>query len=254
MVKVFPTIESLNVFAAEKFVEIATDSIERRGRCAVALAGGSTPKALYRLLSGDEFKNQIDWTKVFFFFGDERNVLPEDEENNFRMADENLFKPLQIPFEQIFRWQTELKIAEEIAADYETAAKVFFALPENGFPRFDLILLGMGADGHTASLFPESKALRETEKIAVANWVEKLKTMRLTLTFPVINNASNIMFLIAGAEKAEALREVLEGERQPDRFPSQKVKPDDGNLLWLVDAQAASRIQDSKLENIRHNL
>lgn len=243
MIKIFPDIEELNNFAAEKFVETAARAIEKQNYFSIVLAGGSTPKSLYRLLSRNEFNNQIDWTKVFFFFGDERNVLPDDEESNYQMANENLFKPLQIADEQIFRWQTELKDAEEIAGDYETSAKVFFALSENELPRFDLILLGMGADGHTASLFPYSEALHETDKLAAANWVENLQTTRLTLTFPVINNASNIMFLVSGTEKAEALREVLQGDYQPDQFPAQKVKLNNGNLLWLIDSDAARLLQ-----------
>ncbi len=241
-VNVFPNIEELNNFAAEKFVEIANDAINsERDSFAVVLAGGSTPKGLYQLLATDEYKDKIDWRKVFFFFSDERNVLPTDTESNFRMAQENLFEPLSIQYFSVLRWNTELGEAERIAEDYNSTIKVFFGLDEeDGSPRFDLILLGMGADGHTASLFPFSEALHETEKFAVANPVEKLQTTRLTLTFPVINNARNVIFLVAGEEKAETLREVLEGEFQPDKFPSQNVKPTHGNLIWLVDEKAAS--------------
>ena len=238
--EIFPDSQSLNRAAAEKFVEIASGAIEKDKRFTVALAGGSTPKALYRLLATE---NRIDWSKVFFFFGDERNVLPDDAESNFRMARENLFSLLEISDEQIFRWQTELKNPEEIAGLYATDAARFFALPENEFPRFDLILLGMGADGHTASLFPYTDALNENKKIAVANYVEKFGNERLTLTFPVIDNAANVMFLVGGAEKAESLREVLQGEYQPEKFPAQKVKLNDGNLLWLIDSEAARLLQ-----------
>jgi len=254
VVEIFPDIEELNRFAAEKFVEIANNSINSGNKSfTVALAGGSTPKSLYQLLASEKFRNRIDWTKVFFFFGDERNVLPDDDESNYRMANENLFQPLKISDTNIFRWQTELKDAGKIAVDYEEKINVFFASgdnpPANGggsdkkFPRFDLILLGMGADGHTASLFPFTEALNEKEAIAVENWVEKFKTFRLTMTFPVIDNAANVMFLIGGAEKAEALREVLKGDFQPDKFPAQKVKLNDGNLLWLADTQAARLLQ-----------
>ncbi|MGC2235777.1 MAG: 6-phosphogluconolactonase [Pyrinomonadaceae bacterium] len=247
MIKVFPDIEELNRFAAEKFVEIGNQAIKMKRSFAVALAGGSTPKSLYRLLASEKYKNRIDRTKVYFFFGDERNVLPGDEESNFRMADENLFQPLKIEDKNIFRWQTEFEDAKNIAANYETKLMEFFDLNENPpdrkFPRFDLILLGMGADGHTASLFPFTKALHETERLAVINNVEKLNANRLTMTFPVINNAANVMFLVSGAEKAESLREVLRGENNPDEFPSQKVKLNDGNLLWLVDREAARLLQ-----------
>ncbi len=240
MIKIFPNSDELNFFAAEKFVEIANKAIEENGRLTVALAGGSTPKSLYQLLSSGNFKDQMDWTKVFFFFGDERNVLPGDAESNFRMANENLFLPLHISVENVFRWQTELRNTEKIAEIYEESAKFFFALNGDELPRFDLILLGIGGDGHTASLFPFTEALRETKKIAVANSVEKLATTRLTLTIPVINNAANVIFLVKGADKAETLQTVLEGKLQPEKFPAQSIKPENGELFWLVDEQAAA--------------
>jgi len=247
-VKIFGDAGQLNRFAAEKVIEIAAEAIEKYNRCTLALAGGSTPKSLYRLLGADEFKNKIDWSKVFFFFGDERNVTPDNEESNFRMAKENLFAPLKIADENIFRWRTEIKDAEIIAGNYELAIWKYFEDKEesvvtNGdldFPRFDLILLGLGADGHTASLFPFTNALSETKKIAVANPVEKLDTTRLTLTLPVINNAANVIFLVKGADKAAILQTVLEGEFQPEKFPAQSVKPENGKLFWLVDDEAAA--------------
>lgn len=234
--------DELNKLAAAKFVSIARDAIKKNGKFSVALAGGSTPRGLYRLLATDKFRPLIDWTKVYFFFGDERNVLPDDEESNFRMANESLLKPLDIPTENVFRWQTELENAQEVAGDYERKIKEFFNLSEKEFPRFDLILLGMGDDGHTASLFPHTEALNEIEKIAVANPVEKLGATRLTLTYPSINNAANVMFLIAGEKKAEVLREVLEGEIEPEKLPSQKIKPRNGNLFLLLDEDAARKL------------
>jgi 6-phosphogluconolactonase len=245
MIKVFHNIEELNNFAAEKFVEIANEAIEKQGQFAVALAGGSTPKSLYKLLASDEFRNKIDWSRTFFFFGDERNVLPDDAESNFRMANENLFEPLKINDQNIFRWQTELENAEIIAENYENSLKDFFKLAENDFPEFDLILLGMGADGHTASLFPNTEALSNAENIAVANKVEKLDTTRLTLTLPTINNAANIIFLVAGEDKAEALREVLEGEFTPEKYPSQNIKPTNGELFWLLDKNVAKSLNNN---------
>jgi len=252
MIKVFPNLNYLNQFAAEKFIEIGTEAIEELGKFTVALAGGSTPKSLYQLLTTDEFCSQIDWRKVFFFFGDERNVSLNDEESNFRMANENLLKPLQIQPENVFRWKTELEAADKIATDYEETIKEFFDLDENPpayaggsdrLPRLDLILLGMGDDGHTASLFPFTEALNERLKIAVANPVEKLNAKRLTLTFPVINNARNIIFLVKGADKAETLREVLQQEIQPNKFPAQTIKPTNGNLFWLIDKEAAQLLE-----------
>jgi 6-phosphogluconolactonase len=243
MIKIFPDLNQLNQFAAKKFNTIGNRAIEENGRFAVALAGGSTPKLLYQLLTTPRFKNKTDWTKVFFFLGDERNVSPENQESNFRTANENLFKPLQIPTENIFRWQIELKDTEKIAENYAQTIKDFFDLTENEFPRFDLILLGMGDDGHTASLFPFTAALGETEKIATANYVEKFDTTRLTFTFPTINNSSNVIFLVGGVSKAETFQMVLEGEFQPEKFPSQVVKPRSGNLFWLVDEQAAQLLK-----------
>jgi 6-phosphogluconolactonase len=254
MIKVFSNIGELNDFAAEKFVEIVNEAIAKRGQFTVALAGGSTPKSLYQLLTGEKFKDIIDWHKAFFFFGDERNVLPDNDESNFRMANENLFQPLKIKGENIFRWQTELEKTEIIAEKYETAIKVFFKLAENDLPKFDLILLGMGVDGHTASLFPFTEAVKtrngsdglnsNSQKIAVANYVEKLQTTRLTLTFPAINNAANIIFLVAGEDKAEALREVLEGKFEPEKFPSQNIKPKNGELYWLIDKNVAKLLEN----------
>lgn len=240
VIKIFQNPEELNLYAAVKFIAAGNAAIEQNGRYSVALAGGSTPKALYKLLASEELRTQLDWRKVFFFFGDERDVSIDSEESNFRMAYESILKPLEIQPENIFRWQTEFGNAEKTAENYAQTIKSFFDLSENEFPRFDLILLGMGEDGHTASLFPFSEGLRENEKIAVVNFVEKFNTNRLTLTFPVINNASNIVFLISGSAKADALREVLRGESQPEKFPSQNVNPKDGNLFWLVDREAAT--------------
>lgn len=239
MIKIFADPEKLNQFAAEQFILLGNSAIQKNEKFSVALAGGSTPKSLYNLLTSDQFKNQINWEKVFFFFGDERSVAPDNEESNFRMANENLLKPLQIQAENIFRWQTELDDPEAIVENYAKNIASFFRLTENEFPAFDLILLGMGDDGHTASLFPTTKALAETKRIAVSNVVEKLQTTRFTLTFPTINHSANVFFLVNGASKAEVLRQVLEGEFQPEKFPSQAVKPESQNLFWLVDASAA---------------
>jgi 6-phosphogluconolactonase len=241
MIKIFANSDKLNRFAAERFVKIANDSIRSvYNSFAVALAGGSTPQSLYRLLAGDEFKDKVNWSKVFFFFGDERLVPSDDKESNFRMANENLFAPLQIPEANIFRWTTENKDADNIAENYETAIAKFFALDEKEpIAKFDLMLLGMGDDGHTASLFPNTKALNEKRRNAVANPVEKLGTTRLTLTLPVINQARNVIFLVKGANKAKILQTVLEGDSDPDRIPAQAVKLESGELFWLIDEPAA---------------
>jgi 6-phosphogluconolactonase len=240
MIKIFDDAEQLNRFAAEKFLEIANASIASiKRRFAVALAGGSTPKSLYQLLASDEFSDRINWKPTFFFFGDERNVAPDSDESNFKMANETLLEPLNIDKDKIYRWHIEREIPKKIVDDYADDIEYFF----RGFPCFDLILLGMGDDGHTASLFPFTEALNETERVAVANRVEKLDTIRFTLTFPVINNARNVIFLVKGADKAETLRAVLQGEFQPEKYPSQNVKPTNGNLFWLIDREAARLLE-----------
>ena len=234
--------EELNKLAAAKFVSVAREAILKRGKFTVALAGGSTPAGLYKLLATKKFRALVDWTKIYFFFGDERNVLPDDAESNFRTANENLLQPLKINAENIFRWQTEFKDAEKIAEKYQETIKGFFDLRASEFPRFDLVLLGMGDDGHTASLFPYTESLNEENKIAVANRVEKLNATRLTLTFPAINNAANVMFLVSGENKAEVLHAVLQGETENDKYPSQNVRPKNGSLFWLLDRKAAQNL------------
>jgi 6-phosphogluconolactonase len=229
-----------NIVAAAKFIKIAGASIRDRGWFTIALAGGSTPKSLYRLLAGAEFKDKIDWQRVIFFFGDERYVPPTDAESNFRMVSENLFDLLGIPSENIFMWPTG-EATPQIAADkYEDTLRSFF----EASGRLDLALLGMGADGHTASLFPFTPALRANSRLAVSNWVEKFATYRLTMTFTMINSAANIIFLVAGEEKAPAVKEILEGEYNPEKCPAQGIDPEDGNLYWLVDKAAAGRLAD----------
>ncbi len=228
----------LSRFAAEKFIEIGNREIKENGCFTVALAGGSTPKELYKLIASEEFSSRIDWEKVFFFFGDERDVSPASDQSNFKMANELLFKPLEIQRTNIFRWQTEIINVVEVAEQYEKTLRKFFKLNAGEFPRFDLILLGMGEDGHTASIFPHTKALDEQKKLAVANPVKKLSTTRLTLTLPVINNAENIIFLVIGEHKAKILQKILETDPQPEKFPSQAVNPSDGKLIWLIDEDA----------------
>lgn len=227
-------LEELSSRAAAEFVRIASESIAERQSFTVALSGGSTPKALYKKLVDSD----LNWSKVYFFFGDERNVPNDDEQSNFRMADENLFRSLSIASDKVYRWKTEIGEPQRIATAYADSINDFFMTQTP--PRFDLILLGMGSDGHTASLFPNTKALDEKEKLAVANWVPQLDTWRYTLTYPVINNARNIMFLVAGTDKAETLKAVLEGQRRPGELPSQSIHPTNGELIWFIDEAAAS--------------
>jgi 6-phosphogluconolactonase len=229
--------------AAAEFIRTAQAAIAARGRFTVAVSGGSTPKSLYSLLAASY--SSFDWSRVFLFFGDERHVPPSDPESNYRMVQESLLTKIAIPPANVFRVLAENPDANAAAADYEAQLRRFFGLPPAGqpgdFPRFDLILLGMGPDGHTASLFPDSAALAETSRLVVANWVAKFNTYRITFTFPVLNRAAEVMFMASGADKADMLHQVLEGANTP-LLPSQRVQPNDGTLLWMLDKAAASKL------------
>jgi 6-phosphogluconolactonase len=230
-------LDELSSAAVDQFAQIANRSIIAHGSFSVALAGGSTPGHLYSLLASDNHRLKLDWSRVDFFIGDERHVPPDSDQSNFRMAKETLLDPLGISPKRIHRWQSELADANEAAVAYEAELKAY--LGSSGRP-LDLILLGLGEDAHTASLFPNTAALREIEKLAVANWVEKLNAHRLTITFSTINDASNVIFLVAGRYKSEAVQMVLEGEFRPEDLPAQFVNPEGGDLYWMLDGAAAS--------------
>jgi len=220
--------------AAGDFAEKAKKAIAERGRFAVALAGGSTPEAAYKILASEYGEStDLDWNRVHVFFGDERTAPPDHEDSNYRMASETLLDHVSVG--SVHRMRGELP-PDEAAADYEEELRSFFGAEDP--PRFDLIMLGIGGDGHTASLFPETEALEVTDRLAVANSVPKLETTRLTLTAPVINAARAVTFLVAGEDKAEALREILEGDAGPRAYPAKLVRPD-GDLTWMVDRAAA---------------
>lgn len=231
-------VEELNRLAAGRIIRLANEAIDLRGRFTAALSGGSTPKALFRLLASNDFKGQVDWSSVFFFFGDERCVPPEHPDSNYRMAKENLFDLLEIAPENILRWPAELP-PKEAAAEYEKTLHYFF---EINLPKFDLVLLGLGTDGHTASLFPFTEALDETEHLTAANHVGKLNSDRLTFTYQLINNAANIIFLAAGEDKATPIRQILEGSPVPLEYPAALISPLEGSLTWLIDRAAASQL------------
>lgn len=238
----FASKEALARAAAEEVTRVALAAVRDRGRATIALAGGSTPEALYRLL-GDEpaFRARFPWGQTHFFFGDERHVPPGDKESNYRMADEALLKKViaECPPGNIHRIPAENPDAAQAAAEYEAEVRGFFG---GGVPEFDLVLLGMGPDGHTASLFPGTTGLRETEKLVAAAWVDKLSTYRITFTPPLLAAARALLFLTAGAEKADILHTVLEGPPEFDRFPSQRVTAENANARWLVDEAAAARL------------
>jgi 6-phosphogluconolactonase len=235
---VYETPEEIAEAAARDFAARAEEAINALGRFAVALAGGSTPKATYEALARD-YSGELDWGRVHVFFGDERTVPPDHEDSNYRMAQEALLP--RVPVGGVHRMRGELPPAEAAAA-YEEELREFFEVSDEP-PSLDLILLGLGEDGHTASLFPETSALDVTDRWAIANPVLKLETTRLTLTIPVINAAEAVTFLVAGEGKAGALREVLEGDADPRAYPAKFIRPESGDLTWMVDRAAASFLQ-----------
>lgn len=237
-VKILPDSAALAQAAAQEFHKLADAAVQERGRFCVALSGGNTPRAIYSLLASEH--KELPWDRIHIFFGDERHVPPDHSDSNFRMATESLLSKVPIPEKNVHRIRAELE-ADVAAAEYEQELVSFFHLGNQEMPRFDLIFLGIGPDGHTASLFPGSNALTETSRRVVANWVEKFKTFRITLTFPVLNHAAEVVFLISGADKAQILSEVLRpGTR---KYPAQSVQPENGRLLWLVDQDAGSLLR-----------
>lgn len=234
--------------ARDLFLDSAKRAVGERGRFTVALAGGSTPRALYGLLAdegGEPFGDRTGWGAIHLFWGDERHVPPDHADSNYRMVRESLLSRVEIPEANVHRIAAEDPDAQRAADVYEAHLSKFFGTPAGEAPRFDLLLLGMGPDGHTASLFPGTTALRETKRLVAAPWVEKFSTYRITLTFPVVNAARRTVFLVAGKDKAETLRDVLEGKPDPDRLPSQTVSPMNGEFVWLVARDAASLLTAS---------
>jgi len=243
-IRIVENVERLSWEAAEEFVRQARDAVRTRGTFTVALAGGSTPKAFYGLLGsqrGAPFRARVPWDATHFFWGDERHVPPDHPDSNFRMANEAMLSRVPVAPQNVHRIHAENPDPSKAAEDYDQELREFFRLPSGQFPRFDLVLLGIGPDGHTASLFPGTDAVQEQKKLVAAPWVERFRTYRITLTPPVLNNAARIIFLVSGKEKAETLREILQGEFQPHRFPAQLIRPTNGRLLWLVE-RAAGRL------------
>ncbi len=242
-IQVFDDAAELARAAADEIASRIRRTWRESGRFTWALSGGSTPRALYRLLASEPYRESLPWHAIHFFWGDERHVPPDHPQSNFRMAREAMLDFVPVPagnIHRIHRIVAEEPDAEHAALLYEAELRSFFALAPGDWPRFDLVLLGLGEDGHTASLFPGSAAVRERERLVVAPWVEALKTLRITLTPPVFNHARCTLFLVTGGEKAAAVRAVLEGERQPDRYPAQVVE---GNRWWMMDRAAAGLLQ-----------
>jgi 6-phosphogluconolactonase len=238
-------LDELSRAAASEFNEQARRAVQGKGLFSLALSGGSTPKSLYSLLANDpSFRTEVPWDKIDFFWGDERHVPPDHPESNYRMTNESMFSKVSVPSENIHRIRAENPDAQQAADGYEETVRTFFRLKAGDLPRFDLVLLGMGPDGHTASLFPGTEALREQRRLVVANWVEKFHTHRITMTLPALNQAAFVLFLVSGEEKAETLRQVLEERGQKSPLPSQLIRPTHGRLLWLVDRGAGRLLKE----------
>ncbi len=240
-VNIFNTEDEVLIGLANYFVEVAAQSIARHGQFSVALSGGSSPKKLYELLASASFKNKIEWDKVHFFFGDERNVPHTDPQSNYLMAKKALFKPLELSGKQIFRVDTSLPPAAA-AKKYTTDIKYYFAGVD---VCFDLVLLGLGDNSHTASLFPHTPVLHD-ETVAVKEvFLDDQQVYRITMTAPMINQAHHIAYLVYGEGKALAVRHIIEDDKDIDNYPAQLIKPLNGDLQWFLDTSAASQLKNN---------
>lgn len=240
---IVPDAKGLAHTAAAEFLVAAREAVQEKDSFSVALAGGSTPKALYKLLSTNTLlRALVPWSKIQWFFGDERHVGPGDSDSNFWMASETMFGKAPVDPNQVHRIKGEKANTLEAAAEYEEELRSKLSLDADQLPRFDLVLLGMGAEGHTASLFPGTKALKEERRLVVSNWVGKLYTDRITLTPTALSNAQRVIFMVHGAEKAPALKAVLEGPYEPEQLPAQMIHPKQGKVMWLADSSAAAML------------
>jgi len=233
--------------SSQEFLRLAAEAIRARGRFDVALSGGSTPRATYERIAEiwkEAPGGPLDWTRVHLFWGDERHVPPDDPQNNYRMANDAMIERVPIPPENVYPVPSAIPDAREAASRYEARLIEALHLGPDDVPRFDLILLGMGPDGHVASIFPGTEAVDEEKRLVVGNWVDTTKTWRITLTLPVLNNAKHVIVLVAGREKAPALRRVRRGPHTPPLLPAERLHPRKGTLLWLADRDAAGAPSD----------
>jgi len=241
IVRVSRDVDAFADAAAAVFIESSIGAVADRGRFSVALSGGSTPRAVFARLAGDETARlTVSWRQIDWWWSDERAVPPGDPDSNFRMAFESLLGHVPIDPARVHRLKGEVEPAQA-ASEYERELRAAFGVSSGEIPRFDLVLLGLGADGHTASLFPGTPAIAERERLVVANEVQAMRAVRLTFTLPLINRARRVAFLVSGAEKAPILARVLEGPR--GALPAQLVSPDDGELVWIVDSAAARDLE-----------
>jgi 6-phosphogluconolactonase len=241
---IYSDAEQLAAAAAELFVSLSTSAIEARGRFCVALSGGSTPHRVYELLATEKFRRRIDWKGVELFWGDERYVPADDGGSNYHMAVEALLRHIPVAAVNIHRVRTEISPPTAAASAYELEVRQSFQF-FSSIPRFDLIFLGLGTNGHTASLFPYSPALEDRSRLVVADFVTEVNMWRVTMTVPMLNRGRTVAFLVQGGQKAEVLRDVLLGPRDPQRLPAQLISPE-GRLLWMLDEAAASLVAEAE--------
>jgi 6-phosphogluconolactonase len=243
-IRIAENIQELSWLAAVEFVDRAAEAIIRKGSFTVALSGGSTPERLFRMLANPArpFFERVPWKSVHLFWGDERHVPPDHPYSNYLLTYELLLSKVPVPPENVHRVRAEDPDANQVAEDYGAEIKEFFHLVEDEWPRFDLVLLGLGVDGHTASLFPGTSVLREKKRLVSAEWIESHKSYRISMTPLVLNQAACVAFLVSGAEKAGIVREVIEGMSQPDKIPAQLIQPENGKLLWFLDRAAANQL------------
>ena len=233
--------EAVSQEAARRWLDTAAKAVVERGKFRIALSGGSTPRRLYEIMASPQGQ-QAPWSQTYVFWGDERRVPPSHADSAFRMARETLLDHVPIPAEQIFRMHGE-ELASGAVRDYENKLRRHFEIGPREWPRFDLVLLGLGADGHFASIFPGTRAVSDLTNMVIVYEVPQLGVERITLTRPVFNHARNIIFLVCGEEKAAALAATLDGPSQPSRCPAQGLNPEDGTLTWLVDKAAAGELK-----------
>jgi 6-phosphogluconolactonase len=241
-ISVYPDTDTLSRDAAQYIVRLANESVVLHGRFTIALSGGTTPRKLYGMLGDEPYRSQIDWALVDIFWSDERCVPPDSEDSNYLLAQQVLLNKIPIPAAQIHRMPADELDRDTASQAYTNAMRRVFAT--NGIPSFDLIQLGMGPEGHTASLFPHQASLHEQQRLVMPVSVPKPPPPRLTFTPPILNAAHNILFLVTGADKADAVQAVLEDEYNPDEYPAQIVRPTNGEVVWMLDTKAASTLKE----------
>ncbi len=241
-IAIYPDIDTLSREAAQYIVRLASESIVMHGRFTIALSGGSTPRKLYSLLGSEPYRSQIDWALVEIFWSDERCVPPDSEDSNYRMARETLLSNIPIAAKQVHRMPADQPDRDVASQAYTLELQGTFGT--DGIPRFDLIQLGMGPEGHTASLFPHQPSLHEQQRLVMPVITPKPPPPRLTFTPPLLNAARHILFLVTGADKSDAVHAVLEGEYNPDEYPAQIVRPKDGEVTWMLDTAAAEKLRN----------